>query len=269
MGPQGAQGVQGAQGANNPTVGAPGILGASGQKGAPGTTEPGSTGAQGAEGNPGFKGAQGAQGAQGDTGPSVTCYLISIWEGNDCADVCAGTINPGNYFSQNASCMYSGCYFDTEQDCIDTTYNYSGKLYFSCDGPPAPPTCGTLNANGCVISQGSCRPSDERLKRGIETLKNSLEKLMMIDAVEYDWNNKLREYDSFKEQEKLHTIGLIAQEVREYFPQIISINPEGYYWIDYNKLNAVLVEAIKEQQVFIEDIDKELEFIESKLKYGI
>jgi hypothetical protein len=165
--------------------------------------------------------------------------------------------------------MYSGCFFDDETNCQNTTYDYSGLLFYSCDGPPAPSTCGTLNSNGCVTGSGGCRPSDERLKKGIETLKNSLEKLMMIDAVEYDWNNKLNEYDSFKEQEKLHTIGLIAQEVREYFPQIISINPEGYYWIDYNKLNAVLVEAIKEQQVFIEDIDKELEFIESKLKYGI
>ena len=100
-------------------------------------------------------------------------------------------------------------------------------------------------------------------------LKNSLEKLMMIDAVEYDWNDKLRQYDSLQEQEKLHTIGLIAQEVKEYFPELVSINSDGYYYIEYTKLNAVLVEAIKEQQVFIEDIDKELEFIESKLKYGI
>ena len=44
------------------------------------------------------------------------------------------------------------------------------------------------------------------------------------------------------------------------------MNPNGYYSIDYTKLNAVLVEAIKEQQVFIEDIDKELEFIEIKLR---
>ena len=36
-----------------------------------------------------------------------------------------------------------------------------------------------------------------------------------------DWNNKLRQYDSLQEQEKLHTIGLIAQEVKEYFPQVI------------------------------------------------
>ena len=37
------------------------------------------------------------------------------------------------------------------------------------------------------------------------------------------------------------------------------------YKLNYTKLNSVLVEAIKEQQLFIEDIDKELEYIESKL----
>ena len=89
---------------------------------------------------------------------------------------------------------------------------------------------------------------------------------MKIDVVEYDWNNKFREYEDLQEKEKLHTIGLIAQNVKEYYPEVVSINSDGYYWVDYVKLNAVLVEAIKEQQVFIEDIDKELEYIESKLK---
>ena len=41
---------------------------------------------------------------------------------------------------------------------------------------------------------------------------------------------------------------------------------DGYYSIDYHELNAVLDEGIKEQQIFIEDIDKQLEYIESKIK---
>ena len=53
--------------------------------------------------------------------------------------------------------------------------------------------------------------------------------------------------------------------VRQYYPEVVELGNNGYYRIDYTKLNSVLVEAIKEQQLFIEDIDKELEFIESKL----
>jgi hypothetical protein len=44
-----------------------------------------------------------------------------------------------------------------------------------------------------------------------------------------------------------------------------SINGEGYYYIDYNKLNSVLVEAIKSQQVFIEDIKEQINELENKL----
>jgi hypothetical protein len=136
--------------------------------------------------------------------------------------------------------------------------------YYNCTGSP-PNTWGLLDNSGCNVGNGSCGRSDARLKKGVETLTNSLEKLMKIDTVEYDWNKNLREYEFLNEQDKLHTIGLIAQEVKEYFPEVVSINPDGYYWVDYSKLNAVLVEAIKEQQLFIENIDKELEIIESKL----
>jgi hypothetical protein len=87
---------------------------------------------------------------------------------------------------------------------------------------------------------------------------------MKIEAVEYDWNENLNPtlLDYFKKQQKLHTIGLIAQNVRMYFPEVVKMNHDGYYSIDYRKLNA----GIKEQQIFIEDIDKQLEYIESKIK---
>jgi hypothetical protein len=39
---------------------------------------------------------------------------------------------------------------------------------------------------------------------------------------------------------------------------------DGYYFIDYTKLNAVIVEGIKEQQLFIEDIDNKLEELEKR-----
>jgi hypothetical protein len=94
-----------------------------------------------------------------------------------------------------------------------------------------------------------------------------MSKIMQIEAVEYDWNENLppQVYGFYKRRQKLHTIGLIAQNVRLYFPEVIIINEEGYYSINYEKLNAVLVEGIKEQSLFIEDIDKELNEIESKI----
>ena len=90
---------------------------------------------------------------------------------------------------------------------------------------------------------------------------------MEIDAVEYDWNENLPKdlYEYFKRKNRLHTIGLIAQNVRKYFPEAVTMNDDGYYHVEYSKLNAVLVEAIKEQQVFIDNIKDELDWIENKI----
>jgi hypothetical protein len=90
---------------------------------------------------------------------------------------------------------------------------------------------------------------------------------MKLEAVEYDWNTNLNksQYEYFENNKRLHAIGLIAQNVRLYFPEVVSINGEGYYYIDYNKLNSVLVEAIKSQQVFIEDIKEQINELENKL----
>jgi hypothetical protein len=124
------------------------------------------------------------------------------------------------------------------------------------------------STNGTAISTPTgCGYSDVRLKKKIETIYDALEKIMKLEAVEYDWNTNLNktQYEYFEKNKRLHAIGLIAQNVRLYFPEVVSINGEGYYYIEYNKLNGVLVEAIKSQQVFIEDIKEQINELENKL----
>jgi len=105
------------------------------------------------------------------------------------------------------------------------------------------------------------------LKSKIETLQNVMEKVMEIDTIEYDWNENIgkEKYDIFEKNKKLHQIGLIAQNVRLQYPEVVKMNDEGYYYIDYVKLNAVVVEGIKEQQLFIEDIENKLVELEKKV----
>jgi hypothetical protein len=138
---------------------------------------------------------------------------------------------------------------------------YRGYLY---DSSVAYDVC---NSNGSSGGGTFCAYSDETLKTGIKTLQDALSRLMELDAVEYDWNKNLPEdlYDYYKRKNRLHTIGLIAQNVRKYFPEVVTMNGEGYYHVEYSKLNAVLVEAIKEQQVFIGNIKSELDWIENKI----
>jgi hypothetical protein len=155
--------------------------------------------------------------------------------------------------------------YRTQANCESATCDWNG--YFGARGArgifcvPLEFTC------GCDETQQDCfigPYSDVRLKNGIETLEGVLENIMKINAVEYDWNKNLNPnmYEFFSKQDKLHTIGLIAQNVRLYYPEVVKMNDDGYYSIDYYKLNSVLVEGIKDLQYEIEEMDKELDKIE-------
>ena len=181
--------------------------------------------------------------------------------GSACSNYGAYVYQQSGYYAplQNSYITYN--------NCMNTYCDWSGQYGYYLYGYG---TVYSVNYNcGYVDFQNSysCSYSDVALKSGIETLQNALENIMNIEAVEYDWNENLNEtaFAYFKKQQKLHTIGLIAQNVRLYYPEAINMNHDGYYSIDYQKLNAVLVEGIKQQEVFIEDIDKQLEYIESKL----
>jgi hypothetical protein len=50
-------------------------------------------------------------------------------------------------------------------------------------------------------------------------------------------------------------IGLIAQNVEAVAPEVVHEDSEGYKYIDYQDLTALLVEAIKEQQTLIERLE--------------
>lgn len=85
--------------------------------------------------------------------------------------------------------------------------------------------------------------SDGRNKSNVQTLTNSLDKVLSLRGVSYNYKN----------QEKT-SIGFIAQEVKEVIPEVVSLDSEGYYAVGYQNLVAVLAEAIKEQQAQIDEL---------------
>tara|TARA_B100001939_G_C16845832_1_gene575155 strand:+ start:469 stop:987 length:519 start_codon:yes stop_codon:yes gene_type:complete len=91
--------------------------------------------------------------------------------------------------------------------------------------------------------------SDITLKDNIEKIENCVEKISSIDAVEFNWNENQEIYSG-------EDIGLIAQQVQEIAPEIVSERKDGYLAVKYEKLVPILVEAIKEQQVEIEQIQQ-------------
>jgi hypothetical protein len=111
-----------------------------------------------------------------------------------------------------------------------------------------------------------CFPSDLRLKNEVITLDGSLTKLMMLQPVEFDWTEDTPEYNYYLENNKTHSIGFIAQQVREHIPEVVKMRENGYYYILYTQLNAYLVEGIKEHQNNIASVDETLTMLEEYIE---
>jgi len=155
----------------------------------------------------------------------------------------------GSKFVNYNNCTSSICDYS-----LANWEKYAGNCYFNSG------FCGQ------GTYQAACAYSDVNLKTKIETLQNVMEKIKEIETVEFDWNENIGKeaFDTFQKNKKLHQIGLIAQNVRVQYPEVVGMGPEGYYFIDYTKLNAVVVEGIKEQQLFIDDIDNKLQELEQR-----
>ena len=103
--------------------------------------------------------------------------------------------------------------------------------------------------------------SDIKLKDNIRPIENSLFKISKLRGVEFDWNDNA----DIVEREKGHDVGLIAQEVEEVLPEIVTTRKDGYKAIQYEKVVSLLVHGINDQQKQIEDLKKELDEIKKRL----
>ena len=86
-----------------------------------------------------------------------------------------------------------------------------------------------------------------------------------MNVTEYDWNENYSNYDYLKERQKLHSIGMIAQDIQKIYPEVVYRRDDGYLAIKYFKLNGLIIEAIKEHQVFIEDITEEINWLKTQI----
>jgi len=101
--------------------------------------------------------------------------------------------------------------------------------------------------------------SDMRYKKNVTTLLNSLNKVKNLRGVRFDLED---DSDIINGQGKY--IGFIAQELENEFPELVMTDEEGYKSVAYDKMTAILVEAIKEQQKIIEELIQEIDQIKNK-----
>jgi hypothetical protein len=94
------------------------------------------------------------------------------------------------------------------------------------------------DGDGTVAAANSWNTfSDARYKEHLVEVDAALEKLESVSGYYYS---------SRTGSDKSRKIGVVAQEVEQVLPEVVSTDDEGYKSVDYGRLAAVLIEAVKE-----------------------
>ena len=105
---------------------------------------------------------------------------------------------------------------------------------------------GSLVVTGDVDGNSFNTTSDKKLKTNLVRIENALDKIEKLNGYTFDW---LEEYS----EDRTRQIGMVADEVYEVQPELISHRnivlsnkEEKIKLLDYSKVTAILIEAIKE-----------------------
>lgn len=101
--------------------------------------------------------------------------------------------------------------------------------------------------------------SDAKFKKNVTTLNNTLNSILNLRGVRYDLVD-----DKNITPGKGKQVGFIAQELETQYPELVITEKDGTKSVAYDKITAVLLQAIKEQQQQIEQLRKEVEYLKSK-----
>jgi len=106
-----------------------------------------------------------------------------------------------------------------------------------------------------VASNSTVLTSDQRYKKNITPINNSLDKVLKLNWVTFDWRADEFKNKNFPEWKQ---VWFIAQEVEKVIPEVVTTDGEWYKWVEYANITALLVNAIKEQQKQIEELKSEV-----------
>ena len=122
----------------------------------------------------------------------------------------------------------------------DVTSGTSSSINVSSTKLTFNPSTGTLSATQFTSL------SDINKKKNIRPIENAIEITKKLEGVRFDWKDT-----------DAPSLGVIAQEVEKVLPELV-VESDGVKSVSYGNLVGVLIEAIKEQQVRIEELERKL-----------
>ena len=142
------------------------------------------------------------------------------------------SMSPGAIFQIDKAGVGGGAFQITSGGnvLINTTTNNGERLYVD----------GAIRATGTITAN-----SDIKLKKNLLRIENALEKLEQINGYTYE----------FKENDSKRHAGVIAQEIQTVLPEIVNKGNDGILGVEYGNISALLIEAIKEQNIKIKNLE--------------
>ena len=133
-----------------------------------------------------------------------------------------------------------------------------------------------LDVTGTIAatSEITAYSSDGRLKGNVSVIPDALSKVLSIDGVTFDWLPETENVGFIPS--KTRDVGVIAQRVMDVLPEAVALAPfdrdphdstrsksgQHYLTVQYEKLTALLIEAVKEQQRTIEHQETRISSLE-------
>lgn len=145
---------------------------------------------------------------------------------------------------------------------------YAGNTLMARDGGG---WTGSINVSGNIVATGNITAyaSDARLKKNIRPIEGALAKVASLGGYSYDWDMSKCVDVGFTPANE-HEHGLLAQEVELVMPDAVA--PAGfdseYKTVRYERLVALLMAAVNEQQREIHALTKEVKTLKDKVQWN-
>ena len=163
-------------------------------------------------------------------------YSVSMGRGTTASDW--GSLVIGRYNSSSSSATSADSFSTSNPAFVIgngtdfSTLSDAFKVMFNGD---------TTVSNDLTVSGDVVISSDARLKSNIVSLGSTLPKLLQIDGKSYEMKGKQK-------------IGVLAQEIKEVFPELVSEDDNEMLAVNYQGLVPVLINALKDQQSEIDEL---------------
>ena len=133
------------------------------------------------------------------------------------------------------------------------------NLPFGADvgvGTASPTATLDVVSAGTTLADAWTTRSSRRFKTNIQPLERALEKVEQLQGVSYA-----------RKADGKHEIGVIAEDVNQIVPEVVSRGPktQEIQGVDYSKLSALLIEAVKSQQIELQSQSAEIQRLKSQM----